>query len=258
MADKDQITSTSEEVVETPTVDEGATVAEEAVVETEKEAKKTKAGPKSHKAVEKAEKKPVKVNPPKLPHGKKYREMAGKVEVGKVYDLTEAIELAKETSPTKFDASVELHVRLAQEARGTLQLPHSAGKKVRVAVAGDEVYAELAKGKIGFDVLVAKPADMAQLAKFARLLGPKGLMPNPKSGTVTEDIEKAKAELEAGRIEYRTDTGKNVHLVVGRVSQPVDELKGNAEAALHSLVSWGVRGATLSTTMGPGLKIATE
>lgn len=255
MADKDQITSTPDEVVETPTVDEGATE----VVETEeKSVKKTKAGPKSHKAAEKPAAAPVKVNPPKLPHGKKYRGVVEKVDAAKQYDLAEALALAKETAVTKFDSAVELHVRVAQEARGSIHYPHSTGKAVRVAIAGEEVYAELAKSKVNFDVLIAAPSEMPNLAKYARLLGPKGLMPNPKSGTVTDDIEKVKKELESGRTEYRTDAGKNIHLVIGRVSQPIEELQANAEAALGALVSWGVRGASLATTMGPGMKLSRD
>jgi len=264
MADKDQITSTPDEVVETPAGDEGATEAVKAEVESEpvkiakKPAKKTKAGPKSHQAEEPVTATPGKVGTPKLPHGKKYRAAIVKVDAVKLYTLDEALALAKETTITKFDSAVELHVRVAQEARGAINYPHSTGKKVRVAVAGAEVYEELAKGKINFDVLIAAPSEMPNLAKYARSLGPKGLMPNPKSGTVTEDIEKVKAELESGRTEYRTDAGKNIHLVVGRVSQPVEELKANAEAALSALVSWNVHGAVMATTMGPGMKLQLE
>ena len=255
MADTDQTTSTPDEAVVAETVDEGAAVVEETAAEAAKPTKKTKAGPKSRPAADKPEAKAQVVGAPKLPHGKKYRAAAEKVDVTKQYDLAEAIELAKTTATTKFDSAVELHVRVSQEARGAIHFPHSTGKTVRVAVAGAEVYDELAKGKINFDVLIAAPNEMPQLAKFARLLGPKGLMPNPKSGTVTDDLEKAKAELESGRKEYRTDAGKNIHLVVGRVSQSTDELVGNAQAALQALVSWGVKGATLTTTMGPGLKL---
>lgn len=222
-----------------------------------KPAKKTKAGPKSHAAdaikKEKVSKKP---NPPRDPRGKKLRAAAALVEEGKEYTLEEAAALIAKTSVTKFDASVELHVRVSQEARGMITFPKPTGKPIRVAVVTPELLEDLSKGKVNFDVLLATPAQMPQLGKFARSLGPKGLMPNPKSGTVTNDIDKAKAEFEAGRVEYRTDEGKNVHIVVAKVSSKPEVMIENATTVLASLGAFGIRHIALATTMGPSIPVA--
>lgn len=235
-----------EETPETPVV---------VIKEEKKPVKKTKAGPKSHLEKEPPKVKTGPVGEPKLPHGKKYRALVAKVDPVRLHPLEEAIALVKETSPTKFDATVELHAHLNQEARSHISWPHATGKKIRVATVTPELIEQVGKGKIDFDVLIAKPEQMAELAKLARVLGPKGLMPNPKSGTVTENVEKVKAELEAGRIEYRSDEGKNVHLVVGKVSQPPADLLENINTALTSLQTFGIRSVTLATTMGPGVKL---
>lgn len=237
-----------------PTTEPNIEVPEETAAK--KPVKRTKAGPKSHAAEVTKEKVVSKPNPPRDPRGKKLKTAAALVEAEKLYPLAEAVALVGKTSVTKFDASVELHVRVSQEARGTVVYPKSTGKVTKVAVITPELIAELGKGKITFDVLLATPAQMPEIAKFARVLGPKGMMPNPKSGTVTNDIDKVKAELEAGRTEYRTDEGKNVHLVIGKVSSSADDLIANAQAALASLGAFGIRTITLSTTMGPGIHVA--
>ncbi len=191
----------------------------------EAEAKEVKAAHKAeaseHEAV--PAKKAQKPARPKLERrGKKFREAAKLIEKGKVYPLKDAVELAVKSSPTKFDATLELHVRLNvdpkqadQNVRGTVVLPAGTGKTLRVAVFDDAkaegadvsgvetVLKALEKGEIKFDILIATPANMAKLGKYARLLGPKGLMPNPKSGTVTNDVAKAVKEAKAGRVEYR-------------------------------------------------------
>lgn len=237
--------------------DEAPTIEEPTTKEpTKKPVKRTKAGPKSHAAEEKKKKVVQKANPPRDPRGKKLRAAAALVEADKLYSLEEAAALVAKTSVTKFDASVELHVRVSQEARGMITFPKSTGKITKVATITPEVLAELGKGKINFDVLLATPAQMPEIAKFARILGPKGLMPNPKSGTVTTDIDKTKSELEAGRTEYRTDEGKNVHLVVGKVSTKPDDLVANCHTALASLAAFGIRHISLATTMGPGIGVA--
>jgi large subunit ribosomal protein L1 len=179
---------------------------------------------------------------------KGFRKSAELIEVGKVYELSEAVELAKKTSHVKFDAGVELHINLSvdprhadQNIRDNLVLPSGTGKKVRVAVltddaaeatkagadvaGNDEVLAQLEKGSMDFDILIATPQLMAKLGKYARMLGPRGLMPNPKSGTVTTDINKAVAEAKAGRVEYRVDSTGIVHLGVGKVSFTKQVLK---------------------------------
>ncbi|MDO4684517.1 MAG: 50S ribosomal protein L1 [Candidatus Saccharibacteria bacterium] len=220
--------------------------------------------------------------------GKNYQTAAKKVEAGKIYSLADALALATETSPVKFDASVEAHVRLGvdprqadQNIRATVSLPHGTGKDVRVAVfapegeheaakkagadiVGDEEFTkQLDKEELNFDVLVATPQYMAKLGKYARLLGPRGLMPNPKSGTVATDVAKAVAEAKAGKVEYRVDKQAIVHLSFGKVSFGADKLADNAKAFFDSLQSQKpsslkgsyVKSITISTTMGPGIKV---
>ncbi|MBP6037859.1 MAG: 50S ribosomal protein L1 [Candidatus Saccharimonas sp.] len=223
--------------------------------------------------------------------GKNYRKVAEKVETGKVYPLTEAVALAVETNPVKFDASVEVHVRLGvdprqadQNIRATVVLPHGTGKKIRVAVfapeadaaaakkagadvAGDEEFTkQLDKGEINFDVLVATPAYMPRLGKYARLLGPKGLMPNPKSGTVATDVVKAVSEAKAGKVEYRVDKQATIHLSIGKVSFGAKKLEENAKSFFVSLQSQKpsslksvfVKSTAIATTMGPGIKVENQ
>ena len=220
--------------------------------------------------------------------GKKYRELVKDVDLSKVYKLEEALELATKTSPTKFDASVEVHVRLGvdprqadQNVRATVALPHGTGKDVRVAVfapesdhdgakkagadiVGDEAFiAQLDKEVIDFDILVATPQYMPKLGKYARLLGPRGLMPNPKSGTVSTNVAQAVKEAKAGKVEYRVDKQAIVHLSIGKVSFGAGKLGDNARAFLSSLASQKpasikgvyVKSISLATTMGPGIKV---
>jgi large subunit ribosomal protein L1 len=217
--------------------------------------------------------------------GKKFREAAKLIEKGKVYPLKEAVELAVKTSPTKFDATLELHVRLNvdpkqadQNVRGTVVLPAGTGKSLRVAVFDDAkaegadisgvetILKALEKGEITFDILIATPANMAKLGKYARLLGPKGLMPNPKSGTVTTDVAKAVKEAKAGRVEYRVDSTGIVHLGAGKVSFGAAKLLENVQAVLDNLKnnkptsvkSGFVKSAHLTTSMGPSVATLVE
>jgi large subunit ribosomal protein L1 len=220
--------------------------------------------------------------------GKNYRKVNEQLEAGKVYPLAEAIELAAKTNPSKFDASVEVHVRLGvdprqadQNIRATVTLPNGSGKTVRVAVyapesdheaakkagadvVGDETFLkQLDKEELNFDVLVATPQYMPKLGKYARLLGPRGLMPNPKSGTVATDVAKAVTEAKAGKVEYRVDKQAIVHLAIGKVSFGAAKLEQNARAFFDSLQSQKpstlktayVKSTSISTTMGPGIKV---
>lgn len=220
--------------------------------------------------------------------GKKYQEVYKQIDRTKVYSLQDAIDLAIKTNPAKFDASVEVHARLGvdprqadQNIRTTLVLPNGNGKTVRVAVfapldvckaakaAGadiaedEEFLAQLEKGVIDFDILIATPQYMPKLGKFARLLGPKGLMPNPKAGTVTTDVEKAVKESKAGKVEYRVDKQAIVHIGVGKVSFGADKLIENANAFLDSLKAQKpaslkgsyVKSVFITTTMGPSIQV---
>lgn len=288
------VVEAAEEVVEKTSAKAGKR-SEKAQRETaeklEKEARK-EAGdttPQSEEAEAATKKGPRPVTRPRIERrGKNYRKVAEAVEKGKVYDLKEALELATKTNPTKFDASVELHVRLGvdprqadQNIRATVALPNGSGKTVRVAVfapeadhaaakkAGadiigdDDFLKQLDREELNFDTLIATPAYMARLGKYARLLGPRGLMPNPKSGTVAADVAKAVAEAKAGKVEYRVDKQAIVHIGIGKVSFGADKLVQNAQAFLDSLKAQKpaslkgtyVRTASVATTMGPGIKV---
>lgn len=229
-------------------------------------------------------KKPVKPTRSRLERrGKKYREAAKAIEKDKVYSLSEAVALAVKSNSVKFDATVEIHVNLNvdprhadQNIRDNLVLPAGTGKTVRVAVFADEdvkgadisgiekITKELDKGTINFDILIATPANMPKLGKYARVLGPRGLMPNPKSGTVTTDIVKAVEQAKAGRVEYRVDSTGIVHIGAGKVSFKPADLEANLRAILASLKSnkpasvkgTYVKAIHLTTTMGPSITVA--
>ena len=271
-----------------------AKAVEEAEEKAEKEARKEAhdTTPKDPEAVEAKKKGPAPKTRSKLERrGKNFRKVAELVEKDKVYNLSEALELAVKTNPSKMDASVEVHVRLGvdprqadQNIRTTVVLPHGTGKKIRVAVfapeadvakakkagadiAGDEDFTkQLDKGTIDFDVLIATPAYMPKLGKYARLLGPKGLMPNPKSGTVAADVEKAVKEAKAGKVEYRVDKQAIVHLSIGKVSFGASKLEDNAKAFFASLQSQKpsslkgvfIKTTAISTTMGPGIEVENQ
>jgi len=265
-------------------------VAEKLEKEARKEAGDTT--PQSEEAEAHVKKGKAPVTRPRIERrGKNYRKVAEQVEAGKVYSLKEALEIATKTNPAKFDASVEVHVRLGvdprqadQNIRATVSLPNGSGKTVRVAVfapeaelekarkagadvAGDEDFLkQLDKEELNFDILVSTPQYMPKLGKYARLLGPRGLMPNPKSGTVAADVAKAVTEAKAGKIEYRVDKQAIVHIGIGKVSFGADKLLQNANAFFDSLKSQKpaslkgnyVKSTSVSTTMGPGIKVETS
>lgn len=219
---------------------------------------------------------------------KAYRKSAELIEKDKSYELPNAIELGLKTSSVKFDASLELHINLGvdprqadQNIRQTVVLPAGTGKSVRVAVlaeaddiekakkagadiaAGDELLQQIEKGEIMFDVLISTPNMMAKLGKFARVLGPQGLMPNPKSGTVTTNVEKAVTESKAGKIEYRVDTNGTIHVACGKISFGQAKLESNCKAILSSIKAAKpaslkgnyIKSIYLTTTMGPSILV---
>jgi len=209
------------------------------------------------------ESKKKKVSGPRQ-HGKKYQEAAKLVDKNKSYSLPEALKLVKLTSITKFDGTVELHLNInpltlgdKKDIRGSVTLPHGTGKQVRVAVADDKIIEEITAGKINFDILVAHPSMMPKLAKVARVLGPKGLMPNPKTGTVTTDIEKRVKELSTGQVNYKSEPDNPiVHMAVGKVSFEEKQLTENIQAVLSAMGKNKLARVTITTTMGPGIKLA--
>ena len=256
--------------------------------ETEKEEKKA-AKAKRKKAPAKAAAKKVQQrrNLLKL-HGKAYRAAAEKIDKNKFYLPEEAIQLAKDSSTTKFDASIEVHTRLGidpkksdQVIRSTVALPHGTGKTLRVIAfvsedkaaaakkagaveAGEENLIEkIGKGWLDFDVTVATPDMMKKLGKIAKTLGQKGLMPNPKAGTVTPDVEKAIGEIQKGKVEFRNDSYGILHNIVGKVSFSAEQLTENlktylkaiADAKPKTLKGNYILSVSLATTMGPGIKL---
>jgi large subunit ribosomal protein L1 len=194
---------------------------------------------------------------------KRYIEAASLVDRTKTYPLTDAVSLVKKTSLTKFDGSVELHINVnpaslgeKKDMRGSVSLPHGTGKQVRVLIADDAIIADVAEGKINFDILVATPSMMPRLAKVARILGPKGLMPNPKTGTVTEDAVKRAKELSTGKVNFKTEPDQPlIHMIVGKVSFDDKKLEDNVTAILNAVGRNKIAKATLASTMGPGVKL---
>ena len=221
--------------------------------------------------------------------GKKYVEAAKLVEKSKLYTLDEAVELVKKTSTTKFDSSIELALNLNldtkkadQQLRGAIVLPNGTGKTKKVLVIAKGAAAQAAKDagadyvgdndmldKIAnenwfdFDTMIATPDMMPQLGKLGKILGPKGLMPNPKTGTVTMDTKKAVEEVKKGRVEYRTDSFGNVHVLVGKVSFDSTKLSENIKAFVSLIIKTKpsvvkgkyIKNISISSTMGPGVKI---
>jgi large subunit ribosomal protein L1 len=221
-------------------------------------------------------------------HGKKYEEAAKLIEESKLYDPEEAVEIIKKTASAKFDETVEVAVRLGvdpkhadQQVRGAVVLPYGTGKTKRVLVfakgekakeaeaagadfvGAEDMVEKIQGGWTEFDVAVATPDMMGMVGRLGKVLGPKGLMPNPKVGTVTLDVTRAINEIKAGKIEYRTDKAGNIHAPIGKASFDGDKLVKNFYTLLDTLIKVKpaaakgqyLRGITVSTTMGPGIKV---
>lgn len=224
-------------------------------------------------------------------HGKKYLEAVKKVDHEKIYEPQEALELVKEISVAKFDETVEAAFRLGidtkkadQQVRGAVVLPHGTGKTKRVLVfakgdkakeaeaagadyVGDEeTINKVSQGWLDFDVVVATPDMMGQVGRLGRILGPKGMMPNPKTGTVTFEVEKAVKEIKAGKIEYRADKAGNIHAAIGKVSFTTDQLLENLQVLADVLLKAKpaaakgtyMKSVTVSSTMGPGIAVSPQ
>lgn len=192
----------------------------------------------------------------------RYRKAAGKIDPLKYYDVKEAVKFVKETSYARFDSSVDLQVKLSPtkksesvSVRGTVKLPSGATKTKKIVVASEATITELEKGKMNFDMLLATPEMMPKLAKFAKTLGPKGLMPSPKSGTVTSNPAETVKELQSGLVEYKSDAHGIVHCPVGKKSWNDEKIIANIETILRVLPPKQISSITLSATMGPGIKI---
>ena len=224
-----------------------------------------------------------------MKHGKKYVDSAKLIDRAKLYDTTEALELCVKTGSAKFDESVEVHVKLGvdsrhadQQVRGAIVLPNGTGKSVRVVAIckGDNEKAAQAAGAeyvgaeelvqkiqnegwVDFDVLITTPDMMGLVGRLGKVLGPRGLMPNPKAGTVTPDIGKAVTEAKAGKIEYRLDKTNIIHCVIGKVSFDAEKLQANFDALLEAIIKAKpaaakgqyIKSCVVASTMGPGVKI---
>lgn len=224
-----------------------------------------------------------------MKHGKKYNESAKLIESTKYYETVEALGLVCQTAKAKFDETVEIHIRLGvdsrhadQQVRGAVVLPNGTGKTVRALVfakgdkikeaedagadyvADDDTVKKIQDGWMDFDVVIATPDMMGVVGRLGKVLGPRGLMPNPKAGTVTPDVAKAVQEAKAGKIEYRLDKANIIHVPVGKVSFTDEQLKENVDALMDAIVKAKpsslkgqyLRSVTLATTMGPGVKVS--
>lgn len=220
--------------------------------------------------------------------GKKYNAAIEKVDISKAYSLEDAVKLVPETATAKFDETVDMAVRLGvdtkqsdQMVRGAVVLPNGTGKKIRVLVfakgekekeakdagadfiGGEDLIEKVSKGWLDFDTIIATPDMMGAVGKLGKILGPKGLMPNPKLGTVTFDVARAVKDAKAGKVEFKVDKGGNIHVQAGKVSFGAQRLKENLSVLLESIIkakpsaSKGIylRNITISATMGPGIKI---
>jgi large subunit ribosomal protein L1 len=223
-----------------------------------------------------------------MQHSKNYRKVSELVDRTKLYAPVDAIKLAKQTSTVKFDATVEVAMRLGvdprkadQMVRGTVNLPHGTGKTVRViafatgqkateaeaagadAVGTDELVARIQEGWLDFDAAIATPDQMSKIGRIARILGPRGLMPNPKTGTVTMDVAKAVQDIKGGKITFRVDKHSNLHLIIGKISFSEDQLVDNYAAVLDEILRAKPSAAKgkylkkvfVATTMGPGIPV---
>ncbi len=259
---------------------EEAAVTKKTFVRTKKEepkesvanAKEAKVEEKKSETTQPAEtSKPTKKTATKVkPRGKKYKEVAELVDKQISYKLTEAIELTQKVSYSKFPATLEMHINTASKGiRGLVTLPYAAGKSLKVLAFGkgaeesgaevvgtEETIDEILKGKRDFDVVVTTPEWMPKLAKAAKILGPRGLMPNPKSGTITQDLKKAVTEIQGGKTEYKTEAnGKVIHLGIGKIDQPVEEISANVKVLYNIIGKSRIKKVTLAPTMGPGVKV---
>lgn len=194
---------------------------------------------------------------PARSHSHKYVAVAEKVDKHKIYSLSEAVTLLPELSVAKFDETVELHINTREKGiSGNISLPHGTGKQVRVVIASDAIIADVEKGKIDFDVLLAEPSMMPKLAKVARILGPRGLMPNPKNGTVTPKPEEAAKKFEAGQVNFKTESKFPIlHMSVGKVSFGDKKLVENITVAIQAVQLKNIKNVTLKSTMSPGLRL---
>lgn len=200
----------------------------------------------------------------------KYKEAAEKIEKSKKYDLTQAVDSAKETSYSKFEGSLELHlVTNSKNIRGLVSLPFASGKKLKILAFGkgaeesgadiigdDAKLNEIIRGITTFDVIVTTAEWMPKLARAAKILGPRGLMPSPKNGTITDNLKKAVEEIQSGKVEYKTEkNGKVIHITIGKTTQPTEEIAQNTKILFNAIGKTKIKKAVISPSMGMGVKV---
>ena len=243
------------------------------------------------KAVSKPKTEKKKLSAEEKNHSRKYREVMGLIDKTKEYSIEDAVDLAQKTATTKFDSSVEVHIRLnvdpqnsEQQVRGSIVLPNGTGKSKKVLaivspekekeatdagadfVGGEDMIAKIEKGWLDFEVVVASPDMMPKLGKIGKILGTKGLMPNPKVGTVTANVGKVVTDIKKGMIEYRVDKNSIIHVIIGKVSFDSKKLVENYNELFTTIVKVKpngvkgtyIKGISLATTMGPGVKVVTK
>lgn len=189
--------------------------------------------------------------------GKKYLEAKKMIDQTKLYPIEEAVKLAKKTSASKFGGSIEVHFNVNKKGlNGEAQLPYLKGKEKKVVVFNPEILEEIKAGKLNFDLLLATPADMGKLVPFAKILGPKGLMPNPKNGTIVPDPEKAKEKFSQPKFTFKTEPDfPLIHTIIGKFDQKDEELVANFAALVKAVSPTNIQKAVIKSTMGPGIKI---
>lgn len=225
----------------------------------------------AEKEPKKEEKKAGKKATSKKYRSKKYLDKREATDKTKTYPISEALEMVKNGSYSKFVGTLEAHINTPNTGiRGLVSLPYAAGKKIRILAFGtgaeesgadivgtDEVIEEVSKGKINFDLVVTTPQWMPKLAKIARILGPRGIMPNPKNGTITDDVKKAVEGFQAGKTEYKTEAKSPIiHIALGKLNQPTEELTANVKALVITLGKSRIKKLTIAPTIGPSVKVA--
>lgn len=194
------------------------------------------------------------------PRGAKFLEKAKLVDKNKLYSTNDAVKLVKQTSYSKFIGSVEVHINVKEKGlRGIVTLPHGSGKQIKVVIADDKIVETIQNGKIDFDILVAHPQMMPKLARVARILGPKGLMPNPKAGTISTEPEKVAKKFSGGELQWKTETeAPIVHFVIGKADFEEKKLKENLEQFIKAIGPLKINSVFLKATMGPSIKVDTN
>ncbi len=192
------------------------------------------------------------------PKGKKFQEKAKLVDKNKLYSVSASVKLVKQTSYSKFVGSVEAHINVKEKGlRGTVNLPYGSGKQIKVVIADDKIVEQIQTGKIDFDILVADPSMMPRLARVARILGPKGLMPNPKAGTISTEPEKVAKKLSGGELQWKTESeAPIVHFVFGKVDFEDKKLQENLEKLIAAITPEKINSLFIKASMGPSIKVS--